>query len=173
AHQKIGETLTKRGEWREALQSYRKSLAINEALAAKDKSDTITSSNIALTHRTMGDALSHLKDVAGAEAAYRKALAIYDPLAMEDPTDETVRRDQSLAYEGLGNVSSALAALSKLQSEQTKRWSEARNRYRQSLDIWRDLDKRKVLRITDAKKPDEIAQKLARCEAALKKLNPR
>jgi tetratricopeptide (TPR) repeat protein len=148
-------------------------LAINEALAAKDKSDTITSSNIALTHRAIGDALLHLKDLAGAEAAYRKALDIYDPLAAADPTDETVRRDQSLAYEGLGNVNVALASANKIQREQTNHWTEARNRYQQSLDIWRDLDKRKVLRSTDAKKPDEVAQKLARCDAALKKLNPR
>ena len=173
AHQTIGETLAKRGELREALQSYRKSLAINEAMAAKDKSDTITSSNIALTHRAIGDALSQLKDVSGAEAGYRKALEIYEPLAVEDPTDETLRRDQALAYEGLGNVSAALAAANKLQREQTSRWSEARNRYQQSLAIWRDLEKRKVLRITDAGKPDEVARKLARCDAALEKLNSR
>jgi hypothetical protein len=111
--------------------------------------------------------------MAGAEAAYRKALDIYDPLAVKDPTDETVRRDQALAYEGLGNVSAALAAITKLQSELTNRWSEARNRYQQSLDIWRDLEKRNVLRTIDARKPDEVARKLARCDAELKKLNPK
>ncbi|HKQ72464.1 MAG TPA: protein kinase [Blastocatellia bacterium] len=173
AHQMIGDTLAKRGEWREALQSYRKSLAVNEALAAKDKSDTITSSNIALTHRAIGDALLKLKDLTGAEAGYRKAIDIYEPLAAEDPTDETLRRDQALAYEGLGDVSEALAARGKLQPEQANRWKEARNRYQQSLDIWRDLVKRNVLRFTDARKPDEVAVKLARCDAALSKLNPR
>ena len=173
AHQVIGQTLAKRGEWREALQSYRKSLAVNEALAAMDKSDTIASSNVALNHLSIGDALFKLKDVAGAEDGYRKAIGIIDPLAAEDPTDETLRRDQALTYEGLGNVTAALAAANKIESEQTRRWSEARNRYQQSLEIWRDLDKRKVLRITDAKKPDEVAQKVARCEDALKKLNQR
>jgi len=172
AHQSIGETLAKRGELREALQSYRKSLAINEALAAEDKSDTIASSEIALNHRAIGDALLRLKDVAGAEAGYRKALEIYDPLAAEDPTDETLRRDQALAYEGLGNVSAELASVNKLQREQIGRWNEARSRYRQSLDIWRDLEKRNVLRTADAGKPDEVARKLARCDAALAKLNP-
>ena len=169
AHQMIGETLTKRGEWREALKSYRKSLEINEALAAMDKSDTITSSNIALTHRTIADALLHLKDTAGAEAGYRKALDIYEPLAAEDPTDETIRRDQALAYEGLGNVAASLAAANKSPSDQAKLWSESRKRYQQSLDIWRDLEKRNVLRSIDSRKPEDVAQKLARCDAALAK----
>lgn len=173
AHQTIGETLAKRGEWSEALQSYRKSLAVNEALAAIDKSDTITSSNIALTHRTIADALLQLKDVTGAEAGYRKALEIYEPLAAEDPTDETLRRDQALVYEGLGNISATLAAVNKSQREQTDRWNEARKQYQQSLDIWRDLEKRNVLRVADAKKPDEVSRRLARCDAALAKLNPR
>jgi len=173
AHHQIGETLAKRGEWREALQSYRKSLAVNEALFAKDKSDTITSSNIALTHRAIGDALLQLKDVTGAEAGYLKSLEIYEPLAKEDPTDETLRRDQALAYEGLGNVYATMAAVNKSQPEQTGSWTEARKRYQQSLDIWRDLEKRKVLRITDARKPEDVERKLARCDAGRAKLNLR
>ncbi len=173
AHQILGQTLAKRGELREALQSYRKSLAVNEALAAQDKSDTITPSNIALSHRTIGDALLQLKDLAGAEANYRKALDIYNPMAAEDSTDEALRRDQALAYEGLGNVFAALAAANKLPPEQTNRWNEARNQYQQSLDIWRDLEKRNALRFVDAKKPVEVAQQLARCDATLAKLNTR
>jgi eukaryotic-like serine/threonine-protein kinase len=173
AHQTIGETLAKRGELREALQSYRKSLAINEAIAAKDKSDTITLSNIALTHRAISDALLLLKDVTGAGAGYRKALEIYDPLAAEDPTDETLRRDQALAYEGLGDVSMAQAAANESRRERIDRWNEARNRYQRGLDIWRDIEKRNVLRVADARKPDEVARKLARCDASLAKLTPR
>ena len=117
--------------------------------------------------------LLQLKDHAGSEAGYRKALEIYNPLVAEDPTDETMRRDQALAYEGLGNVYTTLAAENKSRPEQINRWNEARNHYQQSLEIWRDLEKRNVLRVIDTKKPAEVAQKMARCDAALAKSNPR
>ena len=134
---------------------------------------TITLSAVGLNHRTVGDALLRLKDTSGAEAEYRKALEIYSPLAAEDPTDETLRRDQALAFEGLGDVFVALAVAAKSQPEQTPRWTEARNHYQQSLDIWRDLEKRNVLRFIDAKKPDEVGRKLARCNAAIANSSPR
>jgi serine/threonine protein kinase len=171
AYQTIGETLAKQGDAREALPKYRKSLSINEALSALDQSDTITLSSVGLNHRSIGDALLQLKDLSGAESAYRKALEIYSPLAAKDPSDETLRRDQALAFEGLGDVSAALASANKSQREQGPRWTEARNQYQQSLDIWRDLEKRNVLRFADAKKPEEIARKLARCNAALEKMS--
>ena len=77
-------------------------------------------------------------------------------------------RDQALAYEGLGDVYMALATANGSRRERVDRWNEARNRYRRGLDIWRDLEKRNVLRVADARKPDEVARKLARCEATLR-----
>jgi hypothetical protein len=47
---------------------------------------------------------------------------------------------------------------------------EARSLYQKSRDIWQELGNRGVLTGDLAKAPDEVARAIARCDAALSKL---
>jgi hypothetical protein len=47
-------------------------------------------------------------------------------------------------------------------------WQEARRRYQQSLDTWNDLQKRGTLTSDYVNKPNEVKQKIVKCEAALR-----
>jgi hypothetical protein len=52
---------------------------------------------------------------------------------------------------------------------QMENWREARNAYQRSLDIWSELCAARTLSRVDANRLNEVAQEIARCNAALAK----
>ena len=70
----------------------------------------------------------------------------------------------SLVYESLGSYYSKRAATGK----RIEDWQEAKKRYSQSYEILNSLRQQDKLPNEYANKPDEVKQKLERCEAALR-----
>jgi hypothetical protein len=64
----------------------------------------------------------------------------------------------------LGDVRSLGAA------ERKAHWQTARGFFRQSLAVWQDMQARGILTAEDATKPEDVAREVARCDAAIHKL---
>jgi len=112
------------------------------------------------------------KAAEGVQSA-RKAVRILERLAAADQA-ETYFKPTDLA-----DARSAVAeAYSRLASQPgipgTSRitsWRQARSWYQKSLDIWLLQKKKALLTRWNAIEPDRIANEIARCDAALAKLN--
>jgi tetratricopeptide (TPR) repeat protein len=87
-----------------ALQSYRKSLALYEALAARDPASRTARRGIALLQIRIGDMEEIRDDLNGGLRAYREALRIAEQLSAEDPTNAEDRRRLALAHRKVGGL---------------------------------------------------------------------
>ena len=74
------------------------------------------------------------------------------------------------AYIYLGEAYAELATSKNAATiEQREHWRAARNMYGRSLEIWQGLQKRGILSVPDAGKPEEVARDIAKCDAVLGK----
>jgi non-specific serine/threonine protein kinase/serine/threonine-protein kinase len=103
AYQKVGDV---QGGFREAnlgdtagaLVSYRKSLAILEAVTAGDPSNVEAQRELIRAHGKLGDMLSLSGDRAGSIEQSKQLVAIAERLSAADPTNQAERRNLALAY---------------------------------------------------------------------------
>jgi serine/threonine protein kinase len=87
------------GDTNGALDSYRKSLAIREALFASDPKDVTTRLDLSVSYGRMGDVLSKSSNTPAALESYRKSLHLVEDVVRNDPQNVEARRD--LAYDHL------------------------------------------------------------------------
>src|SRR5262249_13648710 len=87
-----------------ALESYRKSLALYEGLAARDPSGRAARRGIALLQIRIGDMEEIRDDLNDGLRAYREALRIAEQLSAEDPTNAEDRRRLALAHRKVGGI---------------------------------------------------------------------
>ncbi|HEX7880812.1 MAG TPA: serine/threonine-protein kinase [Candidatus Eisenbacteria bacterium] len=86
-----------------------------------------------------------------------------------EPRNAMIRGFLAETYGDLGEAHLRLAEHpSTASADRSSRWREARDLYRRSADIWRDLENLGILSAEDAKKPVRVAEALEKCEAALK-----
>jgi serine/threonine protein kinase len=90
------------GEIDGALQSYRKSLQIREALLKSSSDQTQGRRELAASHRRIGDILTQKNDLTGALQNYRQALQHIESLSAS--SDPQLRREQAASYEALGDA---------------------------------------------------------------------
>jgi eukaryotic-like serine/threonine-protein kinase len=103
AYQKVGDV---QGGFREAnlgdtagaLASYRKSLAILEAVTAGDPANVEAQRELIRAHGKLGDVLSLSGDRAGSIEQSKQLVAIAERLSTADPTNQAERRNLALAY---------------------------------------------------------------------------
>jgi hypothetical protein len=103
-------------------------------------------------------------EIRSALDGYRKALAIREALLAITPDDTDGRLQLARIYESLGAYSFVLAG----KNNRTDDWRESRRRYQQSLDTGNDLQRRGKLKADFLNKPDEMKERLLKCEAALR-----
>lgn len=101
AYSQQAKALNSRGRIREAVEPYRKSIAIRERLLARNPQDVILRRSLMITYGNMGGNLGHpnyqnLGDTPGAIAAYKRALSIARELAA-DPADKLGQSDLAQA----------------------------------------------------------------------------
>ena len=122
-----------------AMESYKKALAIREALVASDPRNTQDRRQLAISHSRIGEILEINGDHQGAMNEYQKALAIREELYAADPNDPALQRDVAVSYfeigealTALGDITGALASRQKMlpifQSLADKDPSNANNR---------------------------------------------
>ncbi|HEX8072230.1 MAG TPA: protein kinase [Pyrinomonadaceae bacterium] len=116
SHVKLGDVLGNAnfhnaGDAAGAVQSYRASAAILEALYAADAAHPKTRRLLGLIYERLGTMAESAGDVDGALVAYRRSLALREPLAADFPTDTDAVRDAAIAHEKIGNVMTARGEL--------------------------------------------------------------
>jgi non-specific serine/threonine protein kinase/serine/threonine-protein kinase len=96
--------LQNQGDPAGALDSYHKSLALYQELAARGGRDRSVRRGLALVDIRIGDMLEFRDDLDGALRAYRQALQISDALAAGDPANTEDRRRLALAHRKVGGI---------------------------------------------------------------------
>ncbi|MGH9436561.1 MAG: TIR domain-containing protein [Terriglobia bacterium] len=98
----LGDVYLTTGDLVLAYNSYRASLSIAEALAARDPANTQWQRDLSVSHDRIGDVLVAQGDGAGALKAYRASLSIREALAARDPANTQWQRDLSVSCAKLG-----------------------------------------------------------------------
>jgi non-specific serine/threonine protein kinase/serine/threonine-protein kinase len=109
AYEKVGEVqgspqVANLGDTAGALQSYQKSLALREALAAANPNDPQTRRELAISHDNVGDLLARSGKLDEALQSHRQSLAIFQSLVAQDPNDARARRGLAVSYGRVANV---------------------------------------------------------------------
>jgi non-specific serine/threonine protein kinase/serine/threonine-protein kinase len=92
------------GHSSDALESYRKALAIREALAAADPSGPAAKQDLAFAYQRMGQVCALLNDFAGARENNQKAFEIYEALHAASPNDAKLTLSLASSYFALGRL---------------------------------------------------------------------
>ena len=109
AYQKVGDVqagMTEAGNLGQtagALQSYRKAVAIREALAAEAPGIAELRGELATAYSAMGRLQSTMADFSGASTNFRKALALREELLAASPGDANLRKAVAGSYYDVGN----------------------------------------------------------------------
>jgi tetratricopeptide (TPR) repeat protein/tRNA A-37 threonylcarbamoyl transferase component Bud32 len=164
---RMGDRLVDLGRIPEAIQAYDRSRGIREADVAADPVNLWKRAALIECHAK----LSRSYALAGqAGPAVRQGGLAFDLMSGTEveASNAMMRGHFAETYAQLGDAFAQLAADGRTPpGDRTTRWREARDMYRRSADIWRDLDSLGVVTPDDAKKPIQVAESLARCEAAL------
>ncbi|MGH9843251.1 MAG: hypothetical protein ACREEM_31310 [Blastocatellia bacterium] len=127
--------------------------------------------DVATGYSDIGDVLLKQGKTRLALENYQKATAMAEELRKIDRADEDLHTFLASCYKSNGKASAQLAADEKAPfSSRISHWREARMWFERSQKDWLDMRQRGALRGLDAGKPDEIAGEIARCDAALAKL---
>jgi non-specific serine/threonine protein kinase/serine/threonine-protein kinase len=137
--QRIGDLLSELGDYSRALPHYRRALVMWEKLAAGTPVDLTARLRVGNAHATLGRAHAKLGSFGPAREECRQALNLLRE-TVDDPANVDQRRMRILAYTFLGEAYATLAADRRAPAGSTAEyWRAARDAYRQSLDIMRDL----------------------------------
>lgn len=95
------------GQRQRAEESYRKALAIREALVSAEPNTADFQSKLSISYTKLGDVLWIETDINGALELYGKALGINKKLAAEAPDDAKIRSDLAMSYGKFGYLHGA------------------------------------------------------------------
>jgi tetratricopeptide (TPR) repeat protein len=171
----VGYYLEEKGLPAQALPHFQTALAGYQALTSIDAHNALAMRYLSRCYWSVGKALAAEGKAALGIQPARQALQIIETLAATDRTD-TFYKSADLAYarSALAEVCSRLAEQSSGSgASKIKNWREARAWYQKSLDTWLLLQQKAPLGKFDAAQPDKIAIEIAKCDAALAKLNAR
>ncbi len=171
AYFRYGEMLEKTSLRKEALHYYQKAVAIEEALSQSDPKDAEKRGDLSEDQMKLSDVYLQLGDAERALAGYRNALAIRESLLAANPDNAEGLTQLARLYEKLGGYYALQAAKRLPPTQRAGNWREARRWFQQSLDVWKALQQHKTVAADYAKKPVEISQQLAKCDAAIAQLH--
>ncbi len=165
-HDRIGEMHSWMQDPGAALDSYRRALALAEELAAADPLDARARRSLSLIYNRAGNALAARGEHRAALASYLRALELRQQLAASDPSNVRVRRELAVSRFKLGESYSQLAVAAGA-AHKRRLLRQARDGYRRSFEILRDLVAADLLPPGDRDAPAEMASHVARCDTEL------
>lgn len=118
----------------EALETYRKSLAIREALATEFPNHADVVRDAAIAQEKIGNAMTALGNLNAALENRRNSLEIFQKLARSDSKNVQAQRSVAISYTHLGDL------LGNPESPNLGKLSEALENYRKALEIYLMLD---------------------------------
>jgi eukaryotic-like serine/threonine-protein kinase len=173
AYMGLGETELIAGDQSAAIQYYAKAKPIAEGLAAVDARNIQARGDIAAFSLSLSACELRSGELPAALKNCQSALVIREELAAANPTNALMRRDLAVAYSELAKVHGKMAEDKQTPAiQQQDNWQAAKDSYEKSLSIWTDMKSSGTLSAVDAPKPDEIADDIAKCEAALNSTAP-
>jgi tetratricopeptide (TPR) repeat protein len=143
----------------EALETYRKSRAIREPLAADFPTDTDAVRDAAIAHEKIGDAMAAKGELREALESRRKSLEIFQKLVDADPQNVQARQSLAISYLHLGEI------LGDPASPNLGRQAEALQQYRRALET---LEAANAPEMRNNAKVREILQRIQGRMAALR-----
>ncbi len=153
-----------------ALESYRQALELAEELVAADPHDARAQRSLSVISNRAGNARLARGEHRAALAAYLRALELRQRLAASDPSNARARRELAVSRFKLGESYSRLAAAAPDMAEKRRLLRQARDDYRRSFEILRDLVAADLLPPGDRDAPAEMAVHVARCDTDLARL---
>jgi non-specific serine/threonine protein kinase/serine/threonine-protein kinase len=170
-YRNLGATLAQLNDRAGSLENFRKAMRVFEELTAKDPTNAFLRRHQAFTYLRMSMALSGFGDATAAIDNVRQAIKICEALVAANPKNASASNTLALSYTQLGKFYTSLASKAGIAAgKQTEQWHEAKASFQKALSIYQDMKNQNTLNATDASKPDEIAKEIAKCDAALPKL---
>ncbi|HWC96149.1 MAG TPA: protein kinase [Candidatus Sulfopaludibacter sp.] len=160
-----GYVLEKSKEPLHALAHYESAVAVYGLLTAKHPENL--PAGLRTAHQLIAALATEMGDLGKGLKNAQNELDIDSRLLRVDTNNAGARRNQGVAYAQVGKVHELLAAREAAGPRAMAEYREARNWYQRSSDLWQDLKKNGTLIPSYAKKPDEAAAGLARCDRGL------
>jgi non-specific serine/threonine protein kinase/serine/threonine-protein kinase len=109
AYEKVGDILgnpysANLGDTAGAIESYRKALAIRQALSAAEPASTDVRRDLAISYGRMGEMQEQTGDIPGALESQRRSLEVREGLLSQEPANMQASRDLSRSYESIGDL---------------------------------------------------------------------
>lgn len=163
----VGFYLHRAGNFPQALVNYRSALSDFQALSAADPKEVRTRQYVAICQKNIGVVMVESGDVNQGLQNIQKALLIFESLSGPENAEHIADAFGSIgyAYTRLANHP-GISVSAKLEN-----WKQARTAYQKSADKWIALKQSGVLTTFSATEPDRINEELAKCDAAISKLN--
>jgi eukaryotic-like serine/threonine-protein kinase len=150
----------------EASQHLGKAIAILAEVVAKDPKNTDFRRQLAFTYLARSRFEIEINDPAAAVATAQEGTRIAEDLAAASSGDVAVQRTLALLFTQLGH-SHAKWASRPDDPEASTHWHHARGAYGRALSVYEQLKAQGKLSAADAKKPEELAGEIAKCDSAL------
>jgi len=152
----LGDSLRGLKKFNEAVSALRESIQLLQVAVQKVPGQIQLRGNLAISYQTLGEVFAAMGNGPAASASYRQALAIFEV----EPIRSAKKKDLADCYEDVGDLRAAKGDV-----------NGAREPYEQSLVIWQELERLGKLNLDEKRKPDDVAQKLARSNGASSKVN--
>jgi len=164
---RIGDMLFKLARYREAMGNYRRSQELRSADVKADPTNLWKRSSLIEAKAKICKTMAAAHESSEARENCSGALSLMQHTAL-DPGNSAIRSFFADTYSDLAQAEAALADNgSKGVGERRQHWRSARNLYERSLQIWQDLQTRKILARADQGKKDAILQQIAVCDTHL------
>jgi eukaryotic-like serine/threonine-protein kinase len=172
-----GDALARLGRFQRAAEVDRQAIAIMEAVIANSLTDQLKPCLLGAIYVRLGLVLASEGNVREAESAYRKAMELVEhstEAKAANPANIRVLYILADADFGMGELSKKAAENSRADAaEQRRQWSQARDWYRKSEEVWRQIPHPAFLNPEGLQcgNPMRVISANAQAEAALRQLN--
>jgi non-specific serine/threonine protein kinase/serine/threonine-protein kinase len=165
---RMGDRLLELERVGEAIPLYERSRRLRQASAAADSINLFKQAALIEAHAKLSRAHARIGNEGPSVHAGQQAFELMRSVEVE-PRNALIRGFLAATYSHLGEARARLAGdPGTPPSARPAHWREARDHFRRSLEIWRDMQTLGIVAPLDAEKPVQAAAELARCEAALK-----
>jgi serine/threonine protein kinase/tetratricopeptide (TPR) repeat protein len=160
----IGYTLSMMGDTSGALENYGRALSAREAVAAADPNDVNARGAVARAHLSIGQVLRKAGRGLEAIPQFRQALVMASDFYKANPSNAGAGEKVADIYGALAGTNAELASAATDKAEAARRWGEAREWARKSLDIWVSQREKGRLSATGKGEIDVITRLIATCD---------
>jgi serine/threonine protein kinase/tetratricopeptide (TPR) repeat protein len=165
----LGRALVKLNQFADALQVEQRAAAIYERIAANEPANEFARVEMAYANIHVSLALAKTGKGAQALELGDQSRAVAEEMSIVNPTNAEYRGLLAATYWMLGDIQATLAAGERQTSRQADHWRAARDWYQRGYDLLRALKDRGEFTSTEYGVPEEVAAKIAQCDAALTK----